>query len=240
MVRQLLVITALCAVASLAVLVISGPGARIAAVTGTAELANWGFDTGGGESSSDSYGAGWTTGELALGEATSENFSAEGGFRTSALCFDDNDGLDAAAEAALGTSTCAFDSDVDGLGDAADACPTLFTSWLTPLGDGDCDAFLLARESFLGTNPADNCPATGVVSGTPGGGANDEEPDAWPVDINDDQRAGLSDILAYIPVFGTTGPDLPYKARYDVNADNNVGLQDILMFIPFFNRTCTP
>jgi len=123
LVRQILVTAALCAAASLAVLIASVPGMRSAAVSGTAELANWGFDTGGGESSSDSYGAGWTTGELALGEATSENFGAQGGFRAASLCFDDNDGLEDAAEAALGTSTCAFDSDVDGLGDGGDNCP---------------------------------------------------------------------------------------------------------------------
>jgi len=66
LVRQILVTAALCAAASLAVLIASVPGMRSAAVSGTAELANWGFDTGGGESSSDSYGAGWTTGEEAV------------------------------------------------------------------------------------------------------------------------------------------------------------------------------
>ncbi len=90
--------------------------------------------------------------------------------------------------------------------------------------DQDNDGFLSSVESFVGTSPTLAC-----------GGVN-----AWPVDNNGDNMAGLSDILAYIPVYGYTGPGLPYKARYDLNADNKVGLSDILMFIPFFNLMCTP
>ncbi len=89
--------------------------------------------------------------------------------------------------------------------------------------DGDNDGFSDVIEAFVGTLPLDAC------------GVN-----AWPVDNNDDHKAGLSDILAYIPVFNSTAPGPPYSARYDLNADNKIGLSDILMFIPFFNITCTP
>ncbi|MDO8614607.1 MAG: GDSL-type esterase/lipase family protein [Dehalococcoidia bacterium] len=97
------------------------------------------------------------------------------------------------------------------------------SNWPLPAGDSDCDGFSSAVEVFAGTNPNLAC------------GVN-----AWPVDNNDDHKAGLADVLAYIPVYGTTGPGLPYQARYDLNADNQVALADVLMFIPFFNQTCTP
>jgi hypothetical protein len=133
------------------------------------------------------------------------------------------------------------DPDGDGRVNQVDGCPNMMTTWMTPIGDDDCDAFpssaydagtMRAAESFLGTNPNAACAATTLP--------NDEDPDPWPMDNNDDRKAALDDILAYIPVYGYTGPGLPYKARYDLNADNKVGLTDILMFIPFFNLTCTP
>ena len=239
MIRRILVTTALCAAASLAVLVVSGPGMRSAAVTGTAELANWGFDTGGGESSSDSYGAGWTTGELALGEAESENFGAAGGFRAASLCFDDNDGLDEAAEAALGTSTCAFDSDVDGLGDAADACPTFFTSWLTPLGDGDCDSWLAGEEGAeddtnpdtIGTDPNDNC-------------ANNSTHDAYPADFDNNKIINVFDILSKFPTtIGLTKSDGNWVsaggARSNLDGNSLVNAFDILRMSLHIGYICS-
>ena len=132
-------------------------------------------------------------------------------------------------------------ADGDAFGDACDGCPTTVAAWVTPLGDGDCDAFPSstydpvtnrAAESFMGTNPNAAC-ASDILP-------NNQDPDPWPMDNNDDRKAALGDILGYIPVFATTGPGLPYKARFDLNADNNVGLTDILMFIPFFNLACTP
>ena len=117
------------------------------------------------------------------------------------------------------------------------------TAWVTPLGDDDCDAFpssaydpvtKRAAESFMGTLPNSACAANTFP--------NNEDPDPWPMDNNDDRKAALSDILAYIPVFGTNAPPPPsaYNPRFDLNADNKIGLSDILMFIPFFNQTCTP
>jgi glucose/arabinose dehydrogenase/regulation of enolase protein 1 (concanavalin A-like superfamily) len=95
--------------------------------------------------------------------------------------------------------------------------------WLVPAGDDDCDGFTTAVETFMGTNP-------NLACGT----------NAWPVDNNDDQKVGLSDILAYISVYLTTAPGPPYNPRYDLNADNTIGLSDILAFMPFYLKTCTP
>jgi hypothetical protein len=122
-------------------------------------------------------------------------------------------------------------ADGDMFGDACDGCPTVVTAWVVPSDDNpDCDGFprttqegMRGPESFIGTDPDLAC------------GVN-----AWPVDIDNDHKAGLSDILAYIPHFGGMSPGPSYSARFDLNADLAVGLQDILMFIPFFNMMCTP
>ena len=105
-------------------------------------------------------------------------------------------------------------------------CPGGFVPpWLVLVlpGDVDCDGFVTTVETFSGTN-------ANLACGT----------NAWPVDNNNDHKVGLADILAYIPVINTTGPNPPYNARFDLNMDNKVGLADTLMFIPFFNVTCTP
>jgi hypothetical protein len=58
------------------------------------------------------------------------------------------------------------------------------------------------------------------------------------MDNNDDKKAGLADILAYIPWYLASVPPAP--ARLDLNEDAKIGLADILMFIPFYLATCTP
>ncbi|MDO8617056.1 MAG: hypothetical protein Q7T33_15205 [Dehalococcoidia bacterium] len=100
---------------------------------------------------------------------------------------------------------------------------TVLTPWQTPPGDEDCDGFTTAVENFVGTDPHLWC------------GVN-----AWPVDVTNDNRANLQDILAMIPAFNTVAPTPPYNARVDINADGRVGLQDILVIIPFFGLMCTP
>jgi hypothetical protein len=135
-----------------------------------------------------------------------------------------------------GSLSITVDSDGDWVPNALDNCPNWPNSqqnlppWTVPAGDPDCDGFPASPqagsrgpESFIGTNSNLAC------------GAN-----AWPADLNDDSKVGLSDILAFIPMMNSTGPGLPYRIRFDLNADNKDGLPDILMLIPFFNRTCTP
>jgi hypothetical protein len=133
------------------------------------------------------------------------------------------------ASSTPGPSPTPLDSDGDGVPDSADNCPRwpnpgqALPAWLVPPNDPDCDGFSSAREAFVGTEANLAC------------GIN-----AWPVDNNDDHKAGLADVLSYIPVYLTTGPVPPYNPRYDLDADNKIGLADILAFIPFYLTTCTP
>lgn len=151
---------------------------------------------------------------------------------------------------ANGCSQAQVDRDADGICDpgapsagpapgctGSDNCPDwpnptqALPSWPIPTGDPDCDGFTTTAESFAGTDPARHCAATPT--------ANDEPlPDLWPVDFNDDQKANLSDVLKYSPVFNTTGPGAPYSVRFDLNGDNHINLSDVLKFSPFFNQSC--
>jgi serine-type D-Ala-D-Ala carboxypeptidase/endopeptidase len=144
------------------------------------------------------------------------------------------------------------DDDNDGQLDVNDGCPTRATSWLTPIGDNDCDGFpsftgsvgtgevgSRAPESFIGTDATRQCAA----DATP----NDEAlPDAWPMDFNDDQKVTTSDVLHYTPVFNTTQGGPPgagggsYAVRFDLNGDGKINTSDILHFSPFFNKSCVP
>ena len=98
--------------------------------------------------------------------------------------------------------------------------------------DSDGDGFTDGEELFMGTLPLVACSTTDA--------AGDEEPDAWPVDNNDDTWSKLDDVLRYIPVFNTLGPLSPAEKRYDLNADDKITLPDVLKFIPFFNQSCAP
>jgi hypothetical protein len=109
----------------------------------------------------------------------------------------------------------------------------VYRGWPTPAGDDDCDGFTTTAENFVGTDPNIACAATPIPNDEP-------PPDKWPVDFNNDQKANLSDVLTYSPVFNTTGPGLPYKVRFDLNGDNHINLSDVLKFSPFFNQTCSP
>ncbi len=137
------------------------------------------------------------------------------------------------------------DTDGDGVPDVSDNCPNwpnpapaqALPPWTVPPGDPDCDGFPSTvkatgrgSESYITTLANTACAA----NLTP----NNESPDAWPVDNNDDKKAGLADILAYIPWYLANVP--PGPARLDLNEDGKIGLADILTFIPFYLTTCTP
>lgn len=130
--------------------------------------------------------------------------------------------------------------DGDQYGDGCDYCPTTHTLWVVPFDDNpDCDGFPRTTwqdgrgpEAFMGTNPEARCSATSAT--------NDEFVDAWPVDLNDDRRSNLSDIVTFGTNFNKVIPDPAYTQRYDLNASGSVNLSDIIVFGPFFNRACAP
>jgi hypothetical protein len=99
--------------------------------------------------------------------------------------------------------------------------------------DADGDGFTTAAENFMGTLPLDPCADTPVAD-------NEPLPDHWPFDFDDNQRAGLADVLGYIPVFNSTYPNAPYDPRYDLDQSGGIRLADVLSYIPVFNKVCIP
>ncbi len=57
------------------------------------------------------------------------------------------------------------------------------------------------------------------------------EPDAWPVDFNNDQTATTQDVLKYIPGLNTSPPNPAYNVRFDLDGDNKLTTQDVMKFI---------
>ncbi|MBI3975066.1 MAG: thrombospondin type 3 repeat-containing protein, partial [Armatimonadetes bacterium] len=149
------------------------------------------------------------------------------------------------------------DGDGDGRGDACDNCPSIANAAQTntdallkasgatiggaPLPadaqgdacdtDDDNDGFSDVAEVFMGTNPLDNCNADST--------ANNESPDAWPVDFDDDRDADIFDVLAMKPHFASPLPNPDYSARHDLDADGDVDIFDVLAVKPHFNKSCT-
>ena len=66
--------------------------------------------------------------------------------------------------------------------------------------DSDGDGFSDADEEFIGTDPFDDCADVPVD-------------DAWPPDLNNDQRVNLMDILKFK---GLLNDEAKYKPRYDL------------------------
>ena len=120
------------------------------------------------------------------------------------------------------------DTDGDGLNDG-DEVNIHGTNPL--LADTDADAFNDGLEVFMGTDPLSDCAANNVAG-------NEGLPDAWPYDFNDNQRADLSDVLGYIPVFNSFFPIAPYDPRFDLDASGGITLGDVLSYIPVFNTVC--
>ena len=126
-------------------------------------------------------------------------------------------------------------ADGDDWGDACDNCSTVATVWYVPAGDDDCDGFTTAAEEYVGTDPLDACPETS----TP----NDEDPDAWPVDMDDDQDADIADVLKFKPLILAGFPcvgDPAYDSRFDFNANGCINIADVLLYKPFILTSCTP
>ncbi len=110
------------------------------------------------------------------------------------------------------------DSDGDGFLDGAEACPTIPTSWFTPLGDEDCDGFTTAVEEFVGTDPVVACGA-----GT------------WPPDMNDDQVVDFQDLNAIVSFLFQPAAG---NERYNLSVDGAIDFQDLNAGVPFLFQSC--
>jgi len=147
--------------------------------------------------------------------------------------------IDTVSNAWVAVDESCDDADGDGVPDVVDNCPAWpnadqsLPPWPVPADDPDCDGFTTTAETFMGTLPLVTCAANNGVN-------NEAPPDAWPFDFDDNQRAGLSDVLGYIPVFNSSYPNAPYDPRYDLDQSGGVRLPDVLSFIPVFNKVCTP
>jgi hypothetical protein len=139
-------------------------------------------------------------------------------------------------------------SDGDAFGDACELaeCIAIATAWTNPTGDGDCDGFpdsatvaQRGAEAFIGTDPVDWC-ADDTITNNERGPAFGEPLSPWPPDINDSQRANLSDVVRLGPAYNKVSPDPAYNSRFDLNANGAVNLSDVVLFGPFFNKTCGP
>lgn len=88
--------------------------------------------------------------------------------------------------------------------------------------DTDSDGFDDATEQFVGTNPNLAC------------GIN-----AWPVDLNNDGKVSLADVLAFSPSFNSNSNQSNYDKRFDLDMNGSISLADILRMQLYFGHRCT-
>ena len=78
------------------------------------------------------------------------------------------------------------------------------------IDDTDCDGWTEGEESYLGTDPLDDCP-------------NSSSHDAWPLDINKDRYITVSgDMAKYSGRIGATPGSPNWWQRLDLNADGYI------------------
>lgn len=113
---------------------------------------------------------------------------------------------------------------------------------LTPC-DTDGDRYATADELYMGTDPNKACADTST--------SHDEgPPDAWPVDFDDDQRAGLQDVIfGFVTTLAPDGLNQPAAGgleRVDFNGDGFINMQDAIygyvsnLTPDGLNTRCTP
>ena len=132
------------------------------------------------------------------------------------------------------------DTDEDGVPDVSDNCPYWYNPaqvlppWPIATDDPDCDGFSTTTETFVGTDPFEQCSADNTAN-------NEPLPDKWPSDMNDNQRTNTLDVAFYVgnlnsqPVPG--GP--PYLVRLDLTTNGVVNTLDIAPFVQLLNEVCT-
>ena len=105
------------------------------------------------------------------------------------------------------------DTDGDGLGNACDE-------------DDDNDEYADDLETYLGTDPLDDCP-------------DDPSDDAWPPDTYIDASVNIVDVLQFKPAIGLRSGDPSFSARLDLYPDDWVNIADVLRLKPAFLATCS-
>ncbi len=88
----------------------------------------------------------------------------------------------------------------------------------------------------VGTLPLAACAADAT--------ANNEDPDALPPDLNDDQSVDILDIIdtqaGLFAGWGATLGDASYSARSDLNADQSIDILDVFVMFDSWGERCTP
>lgn len=112
---------------------------------------------------------------------------------------------------------CDDDDDNDSLGLTQNPGPAA-----TQCPEGTIAFWADCIESYLGTNPLDNC------TGPPGSGG-----DAWPPDVDRDRLVSGVDVLNVFAFWLTP------TARYDLDASGSVSGVDVLILYVFWLRTCS-
>jgi CSLREA domain-containing protein len=141
------------------------------------------------------------------------------------------------------------DADADGVADLSDNCPLwpnasqLLPSWTVPAGDFDCDGFRdssfgtnSAPETYIGTVPGQHCALTAAQNDEP-------DPDAWPVDFNDNRLANGQDVGKFGPAYNKPVSAGPFGGipgvRFDFTGNSIINGQDIGKYNAFYNKACT-
>jgi len=124
-----------------------------------------------------------------------------------------------------GDSTGSTPPDLGGIGEGI-TCPG-GASDVCPQGAFDSDWI----ETYVGTNPAQSCAADATL--------NNEPYDSWIYDLNDDQRANLSDLSMYTGPYSRFVNQPGSSVRYDFNVDGVTNLADVSILggAPF-NKQC--
>jgi len=119
----------------------------------------------------------------------------------------------------------ATDADGDGTSNFDDNCPSWpnpgqgLPPWPVPGGDADCDGFISADETAIGTDPGAACGIAG-----------------WPADFDDSMLIDIGDVLSLKPGFGGAVP--PVAARFDISPSGLIDISDVLSIKPFFGASC--
>lgn len=93
--------------------------------------------------------------------------------------------------------------------------------------DDDGDGYSDVVEAYIATDTLAACSSTYLL-------------DAWPPDVNRNNKVDIMDILIIKPSFNATfGASPMYLKRLDLNADGSIDIFDVLRFKPVFGNTCT-